>query len=108
MFGLSFNKLPANRKFNYKPIYYDEAQEELDQQVSRIKREMGEEKTSQQTVEESIRSAYRNNQTDNRYSNASNRFYPIKILVIAGILGWITIKLLNSNIIEIIFGQLNS
>jgi hypothetical protein len=37
----SFIKLPRNRKFEYKPMYYSEAKEEMDKMIESAKHELG-------------------------------------------------------------------
>jgi hypothetical protein len=39
----SFIKLPRNKKFAYRPRYYDEAKEEMKERVERIKQEIDQE-----------------------------------------------------------------
>lgn len=107
MIGLKFSKLPRHRKFNYSPLYYDEQKEELHSRVRAIKREMGEEEHSQDSVVENIRKAYKGKKSPERYSELpSNKFYGIKIIAIAGFLGLVVYKVLQSDFIEIIFGHL--
>ena len=36
-----FFYIPKNKKFNFKPRYYDEQKEDLEKRVEQIKREMG-------------------------------------------------------------------
>jgi len=39
--AIRFFHTPRNKRFNYKPIYYNEQEEELKERVEKIKREMG-------------------------------------------------------------------
>ncbi len=108
MFGLKFSKLPNHRKFSYTPLYYNKEKEDLKSRVETIKREMGEAEPSKESTQENIRSAFAARKTVDRFgSHPSQRFYGLKILVIASILGLVFYKVLNSNLIEIIFGHLN-
>jgi hypothetical protein len=107
MFGLNFSKLPSHRKFSYTPLYYNEEKEELHARVQQIKREMGDEAYTQDSVESNIRSAFNAKKSNNRYAMPSKRFYGAKILGIALVLGFVFYKVLNSNLIEIIFGHFN-
>ncbi|MBT8326322.1 MAG: hypothetical protein KJP21_01280 [Bacteroidia bacterium] len=108
MFGLNFSRLPRHRKFTYTPLYYDEQSEELKSRVEQIKREMGEEQYTQDSTEASIRSAFKARKAPDRYSGMpSQKYYGLKILTIAFVLGFVFYKVLNSNLIEIIFGHLN-
>ena len=103
MLNLNFSRLPKHRKFAYTPIYYDENKEKLDAQVKRIQQEMGEEGTTVGDTKANIRAAF-NREAKVRYSsNPLTRFYGLRILLIAGILGLIFIKLLNTDFIKTIF-----
>jgi len=39
--AVKFFHTPRNKKFEFKPRYYDEQKEELDKRVAQIKKEMG-------------------------------------------------------------------
>lgn len=104
MFGLNLSRLPKHRKYAYKPVYYDEEKDELHSRVKQIKREMGEEEYTKESVEDSIRAAFKGKTRDIRYtSNKHHKFYGLKILTIAIILGFIFFKLLTSDLLETIF-----
>ncbi len=108
MFGVKFSKLPRHRKFSYQPLYYSEQKEELKHRVGNIKRESGKEEYTQESAEQNIRNAYSARKNTERFSSLpSNRFYGVKIFLIAIILGLVFYKVLNSDMIEIIFGHLN-
>lgn len=108
MFGINFSKLPRHRKFTYTPMYYDEQSEELKFRVEQIKREMGSEEYTKESTEQSIRSAFKARKSAERFSGLpSQKYYGLKILTIAFVLGFVFYKVLNSNLIEIIFGHLN-
>lgn len=107
MINLRFSKLPRHRKFNYSPVYYNEQEEELHARVEDIKREMGEKTSTQDSVKENIRRAYKAKQADTRYGTIpSQKFYGLRIVLIASILGVIFYYLWDSNLLEIIFGHL--
>jgi len=104
MINLRFSRLPKHRKFNYMPVFYDEAKEELHARVDDIKREMGEEVHTKESVKENIRRAYKAKQTNNRYGTIkSNNLYTLRIVAIASILTVIFYYLWDSNLLKIIF-----
>lgn len=108
MFGLKFSKLPRHRKFSYTPLYYDEDKENLKERVQQLKREMGEAESTEQSVKNNITKAYARVNSQERYSGLpSQRFYGLKILLIAGIIGFIFVKVLSSDLIDLIFGYLS-
>jgi hypothetical protein len=39
--AIRFFHIPKNKKFNYKPRFYDEQKEDLENRIEQIKREMG-------------------------------------------------------------------
>jgi len=39
--GMQFMYTPRNKRFNFRPRYWDEEKEELDNRVKRLKQEMG-------------------------------------------------------------------
>ena len=39
--AIKFLHTPRNKRFDYKPRYYDEQKEELEERIKKIKREMG-------------------------------------------------------------------
>ena len=104
MLGLRFSRLPKHRKYSYSPLYYNEEKEKLDAQVQRIKREMGESVSSEEVAKDNIRRAFGTvNRKDRHASNPLQRFYSVRILLIASILGLIFFKLLNSDSLGTIF-----
>lgn len=108
MIGLRFSRLPKHRKFSYSPIYYDENKESLHQHVRRIKEEMGEVEPTEQSVKESIRRAYRIKEGRDRFaSNPLERFYSLRIILIASIIGLTFYYLLDSDFLVYIFEKLN-
>ncbi|HAN19934.1 MAG: hypothetical protein A2X13_11055 [Bacteroidetes bacterium GWC2_33_15] len=44
--ALKFFHTPKSKQFNYKPRYYDERKEELENRINQIKKEMGKEDLS--------------------------------------------------------------
>lgn len=107
MIGLKFSKLPRHRKFNYSPVYYNEAEEDLKSRVGDIKREMGELAHDSDSAKNSIRKAYKEKQVSNRYGTAPGaKLYNLRVVIIAAILGVIFYYLWDSNLLEIIFGHL--
>jgi hypothetical protein len=109
MLGLRFSRLPRHRKFSYTPLYYDEDKEKLHAHVDRIKREMGEMPSDQKSVEENIRRAFREKQGPDRYSaNPLAKFYSLRILLIASILGLVFYKLLESDFLVTIFEKFSN
>lgn len=107
MKGIRFSKLPKHRKFNYSPVYYDEAKEELHNRVDDIKREMGELPYDDAAAKNNIRKAFQAKQTPNRFGTVSdNKVYNLCVAIIACILGVIFYYLWDSNLLEIIFGHL--
>jgi hypothetical protein len=105
--GLKFSKLPRHRKFNYTPVFYDEAQDDLHERVLEIKREMGEIERDGDSVKQNIRKAYKAKQSATRYGTAPGaKLYGLRIVLIAIILGVIFFYLWDSNLLEIIFGHL--
>ncbi len=107
MLGIKFSNLPRHRKFNYNPVFYDEAKEDLHARVDDIKREMGEMVHDERSVKENIRRAYKAKKHTERYSNSSaNKLYRLRVAAIAIILGVIVYYLWDSNLLEIIFGRL--
>ena len=108
MIKLRFSKLPQHRKFNYIPVYYNKEKEELHAHVNDIKREMGELEKTEDSVKNNIRKAYQSKFADARYHNSqASRYYNLKIAVLVLLLSLISIKLWNSNFIEIILANLN-
>ncbi|MGB1037277.1 MAG: hypothetical protein ACPGYY_01440 [Bacteroidia bacterium] len=108
MIGFKFSKLPRHRKFNYTPVFYDEAQDELHERVNEIKREMGEIARDGDSVKNNIRKAYKAKQTSTRFGTAPGAsIYGLRVILIAVILGVILFYLWDSNLLEIIFGHLN-
>ena len=108
MLGIKFSKLSKHRKFNYKPVYYDEDREELHARVDEIKRGMGELDRDSDSAKSNIRRAYQSKQNDERYGSVSNSsLYKARVGLIAVILGVILYYLWDSNLLEIIFGSLN-
>jgi len=108
MINLKFSRLPKYRKFNYTPVFYDEAKEELHSRVDDIKREMGEEARTKDNVKNNIRRAYKAKQTSNRYGTApGNKLYVARIAAIAIILTVIFYYLWDSNLLKIIFEGLS-
>ena len=108
MINLKFSRLPKYRKFNYTPVFYDEAKEELHSRVDDIKREMGEEARSKDDVKDHIRRAYKAKQTSNRYGTApGHKLYVARIAAIAIILTVIFYYLWDSNLLKIIFEGLS-
>lgn len=104
MLGLRFSRLPKHRKYSYTPVYYNEEKEELHARVEQIKREMGEVKSTEESAKENIRKAFSVANRPERYAKAPlNRFYNLRILMIAGLLGLIFVKLLNSDSLGSIF-----
>ncbi len=107
MKGIRFSKLPKHRKFNYSPVYYDEAKEELHSRVDDIKREMGELESDTESVKNNILKAFQAKQSPKRFGTVSNTaIYNIKVVSIAIILSIIFYYLWDSNLLEIIFGNL--
>ncbi|MDA8886017.1 hypothetical protein N9I68_00380 [Bacteroidia bacterium] len=107
MLGIKFSNLPRHRKFNYNPVFYDEAKDELHSRVDDIKREMGELTSSSDSVKDNIRRAYKSKQVNTRYGTApSQKLYSLRIAIIAIILGLIFYYLWDSNLLEIIFGNI--
>ena len=108
MINLRFSKLPQHRKFNYIPVYYNKEKEELHAHVNDIKREMGELEKTEDSVKNNIRKAYQSKFADARYHNSqASRYYNLKIAGLVLLLSLISIKLWNSNFIEIILANLN-
>ena len=109
MIGLKFSKLPRHRKYNYTPVYYNEAEEELHSRVDDIKREMGELEHDSESVKSNIRRAYKAKQTSNRYGTAPGAsLYRLRVALIAIILGIIVFYSWDSNVIETIFRSLGN
>lgn len=107
MIGIKFSKLPRHRKFNYTPVYYDEAEEDLKSRVDDIKREMGELAHDSDSIKNAIRKAYKEKQVSNRYGTSPGaKLYNLRVAIIAIILGVIFYYLWDSNLLEIIFGHL--
>lgn len=104
MLGLRFSRLPKHRRYSYTPVYYNEEKEKLDAQVERIKREMGQIKSDEQSAKENIRRAFNTTERKERYAKAPlQKFYSLRIVMIASILGLIFLKLLNSDSLGTIF-----
>ena len=107
MINLRFSKLPRHRKFNYSPVYYNGEQEELHARVDDIKREMGEKTHTQDSAKENIRRAYQAKQVDTRYGTIpSQKYYSLRLALIASVLGVIFFYLWDSNLLETIYGNL--
>ena len=108
MLGLKFSKLPKHRRYNYTPTTYSDNEEDLKGRIKEIKREMGEVDSDEELVKENIRKVYATKTFENRYiSFPTQRFYGLRILLIAGIIGFVFVKVLNSNFIELFFGYFN-
>lgn len=104
MLGLRFSRLPKHRRYSYTPVYYNEEKEKLHAQVARIKREMGEVKSDEQTAKDNIRRAFNTEERKERYAKAPvQRFYSLRILLLASLLGLIFFKLLKSDSLGTIF-----
>lgn len=80
----SFVKLPSNRRFSFKPRYYDPQKEELEQRVSRIQREIDAENNGlkdPEALRDKLSTTWRNN---NRRS--ANQKSNMRIAMIAAVL----------------------
>lgn len=103
MLNIRFSRLPKHRKFSYQPIWYDEEKENLKNQVDRIQREMDEKGTSIEESKDNIRAAFRRDAQLRKSGNPLSRFYGLRIILIAGVLGLIFYRLLNTDLIATIF-----
>ena len=87
---------------------YNKEKEELHAHVNDIKREMGELEKTEDSVKNNIRKAYQSKFADARYHNTqASRYYNLKIAGLVLLFSLISIKLWNSNFIEIILENLN-
>jgi hypothetical protein len=100
MFGLNFTRLPKPRKFNYKPVYYDEDMEDLHERVARAKskKEINSNKTAVE-IKENIRNNFKR-KYESEYSSTPDTFRKMRILLIAIVLGVILYQVFNSELID--------
>lgn len=77
----------------------------MDAQVKRIKKITEDEQG--QSREERMREGFKFKSGKDRYQAAGSRFYGLRILLIASILGLLFFKLLNSHALEFIFEGLS-
>lgn len=100
MFGLNFSRLPRPRKFNYKPVYYDEDMEDLHERVAKAKseKEINSNKTAEE-VKESIRNNFRR-KYESEYSSTPETFRKLRVFLIAIVLGVIVYQVFNSELID--------
>jgi hypothetical protein len=88
-------KLPNHKKFEYRPRHFDEAKEELNQRVERIKQEVNREKTGKSSSfssSEQLRSRMKQRWNRNSHSSSVKTSNMRVILIIAAIvliLWWI-------------------
>lgn len=66
--------IPKNKKFNYKPRFYDEQKEDLENRIEQIKREMGKsdmpiDETYKPNIKGRFRSTSRRTSEDKQKSN---------------------------------------
>ena len=108
MINLKFSRLPKYRKFNYTPVFYNEAKEELHSPADDIKPVMGEEARSKDKIKDNIRRAYKAKQLIDRYGTApGNKLYVARIAAIAVILTVIFYYIWDSTLLKIIFEGLS-
>lgn len=105
MFGLRFNRLPKHRTFSYKPLYYDEDKERLDAQVHQIKRELGQRSGDASEVKANISRAFRAEARPRRSEQPLARFYTLRILFIAGLIGFAIVKLSKTDLLTRLIEQ---
>lgn len=89
----SFLKIPSYKKFNYKPLYYSERKEALEERVEKIKRELEAEKNEdpKERVKRKIAEKWQR-QSHNKQVTLSN----IRIFVIFSVLVGLMYYLLKS------------
>ncbi|MGE0089486.1 MAG: hypothetical protein AB7S50_08445 [Bacteroidales bacterium] len=80
--------LPKSKKFNYKPRFYDEQKEDLENRIEQIKREMGKsdnkgDKTFTPNIKGRMRGNSRRSQEDRQKSNIRLVFILFLLALIA-------------------------
>ncbi len=79
MIGNMF-KIPRHKMFNYKPIYYSEAKEDLQSRIDDVKRELGVEVDSKYTS--NIKGQIRRNLHRDSFSKQDNSFRRSIIIIV--------------------------
>ena len=94
----SLVKLPKNKQFSFRPRYYDPVMEDLNERVSKIKKEMGEE----QNPQKQSRSYINFRSTVNKKGSNQTRYIRLAIFGILLLNGYIWILYGFSLIFKII------
>ena len=100
MLGLSFSKLPKNRRFNYKPIYYDKSKEDLDRNVALAKRKYKGETLSAEETKDRIHELFDRRHRREYHVFNDNNLYKLRVVAIVIILGAISYVVWESSLMD--------
>ena len=74
-------RLPRNKRFNYRPLYYDPVKEELDEKESKFRRELSDK--GNKIRHETISEAYRRRTKVERRGNTRQIIFVLAFTIIA-------------------------
>ena len=84
--GVIFFKIPRHKTFQYKPRYYDEQKEQLQERIKSIEQEMGIKHESNMQRSSIIRGSFRMNFERNRSMKKKTNYRLIIIILILTLL----------------------
>ncbi len=85
-------KLPRHKNFNYTPVYYDEAKEELNERIARAEAEAKGEKYTGTLKAGSLRSSWERGRGRIRQSNRTSYVRFVSILFVLFLLTYLILK----------------